>query len=437
MLTNTTQNDTMMVDFDFTYDQKPQDILKKIIREELTQNASHLSTRSLTIKRIILLVMLGLITFISSICYFFYVPISFCLTIIVITWIFSIGIYKNLTLEKILCKKAIAHPDLDIHSMVQKIVEENYTSNMSPAICFLLACVLSIALPAAIFYQPKVFYSPYLDGYAVERYTKGIINPTEVTIPDVYKDKAVIAISSGAFRDSVLEEISLPQSITYIGGEAFYNATQLKQICIPSRITEIKGSTFENCTSLSSVTLPEGLERINSSAFKSCTNLTMIILPESLSYLGANAFVSCTSLQQITIPERVTEINGQTFAFCSSLSEVVLHENISDIGGEAFMGCCSLDNVILPSNITQIHGSTFENCSSLTSIDIPEGVTRIGGHAFYGCSSLEQVSIPASMEEIGSSAFRCCYSLQTICIPEHTSINERAFKESPTTITRY
>lgn len=440
MSTNTTQSEHNIVDFDSTYDLQAQAILKKLIKNEISKRGyhlSHLSTKSLDIKRSILLIILGLVTMISAACYFFYLSPITCLTMIVITWFIGILFYKNLTLEKALNKKAISNPDLDIASIIQDVIDENRTTIISPVTCFLLTCILSIAIPIAVFYQPKIFYSSYEDGYAVERYTRGVMNPTEVTIPDVYKNKAVVAINSGAFQDSMIEQVNLPESIVYIGGEAFCNAQNLQYINIPSHVTEIKGNTFENCTSLIFITLPEGLERINGSAFNNCTHLFMITLPESLTYLGAGAFASCSSLQLITIPQNVTEINGQTFAYCTSLSKITLHDNITNISGEAFMECRSLDNVILPSKITEIHGNTFENCTSLTSIDIPEGVTRIGGHAFYGCSSLQEVSIPSSMLEIGSSAFRCCYSLETVSVPNGTSINERAFKESPTKVTRY
>ena len=85
----------------------------------------------------------------------------------------------------------------------------------------------------------------------------------------------------------------------------------------------------------------------------------------------------------------------------------------------------------------EIRGNTFQDCVSLVSIDIPEGVTRIGGHAFHGCTSLSRVIVPKTVREIGSSAFRGCSSLRTISIPSGASVNERAFKESPTSITRY
>ena len=82
----------------------------------------------------------------------------------------------------------------------------------------------------------------------------------------------------------------------------------------------------------------------------------------------------------------------------------------------------------------EIRGDTFENCKSLKSIVIPEGVTRIAAHSFRNCSSLSSVTVPSTVNEIGSSAFRNCKNLRSITIPSGASVNERAFKESPTKI---
>ena len=440
MSLNNTQNNETMVEFDAIYTLEPQAILKKIVNEELRKSgsdSSRLTTQSLSIKRAIVLIIFGLITLISTVCYFFYASATNCLIAIGLPLIMSILIFKNLTLEKELLKQATNNPDADIHSMIQDIVERNQTIIMPPAMMFLITFILALAIPMAVFFQPRTFYTTYQDGYAIARYTKGITNPTEITIPDTYKDKPVIAIESGAFKDSIIKNINLPQRIEYIGGEAFLNATKLEQIIIPNRVTEIKGNTFENCTKLKSISLSEDLVSIRGSAFKKCASLSSIDLPESLTYLGAGAFSYCSMLENITIPENVTVINGETFAYCGKLEQVTLHDYITNISGESFKGCSNLTSIVLPPDITEISGNTFENCSSLTSIDIPEGVTRIGGHAFYGCSSLAEVTIPSTVREIGSSAFRCCDSLLEVAVPEEATINERAFKESPTNVERY
>ena len=43
--------------------------------------------------------------------------------------------------------------------------------------------------------------------------------------------------------------------------------------------------------------------------------------------------------------------------------------------------------------------------------------------------------VPDTVKEIGSSAFRKCKSLTSVSLPSGVSVNERAFKESPTQIT--
>ena len=200
-----------------------------------------------------------------------------------------------------------------------------------------------------------------------------------------------------------------------------FGLTNFKTATIPEsyndeKVVSLRGNTFSNMFFLEEVTLPNTITEIRGQAFKNDYKLTKVKLPESLEYLGGGAFYNCKSLTTIDIPKTVTYIGGETFYNCKSLTEIELPENISEIRGD-----------------------TFKNCSSLTSISIPDSVTRIGAHAFYGNSSLSQVIFSGNslLKEIGSSAFRVCNSLHNVNLPSGVSINERAFKESPTTITYF
>lgn len=196
---------------------------------------------------------------------------------------------------------------------------------------------------------------------------------------------------------------------------------QDSEITIPEKhngekVTGIRGETFRSVTSLEKVVLPDTITEIRGGAFKYCRNLKEIKLPSKLKSIGGQAFTGCENLEEIEIPETVTEI-----------------------GGEAFKDCKNLSSIKLPENITEIHGNTFENCTSLESITIPDNVTRIGGHAFYGCYHLSSVLVSenSKLVEIGSSAFRRCTNLYSIKLPAGVSINQRAFKESPTYVEYY
>lgn len=435
------QDESSIVRFDQTYIQSEKTILRNLLVKELKlqgEKENSFITTSLNKKKNILLAILGIVTFIFTLMFYFNYSLFFCLSLELIALLIYYLIGKRFNVLNILIKQAIKNPNEDISTMVETIRKQKYNSTISAKLKLIIIILVAVLLPTIYFFNPRVMYIKYADGYSVLRYTRGIINDNNiVNIPATYKGKQVLSISESAFKNSDIETVNLPNGLKSIKTKAFLNAKNLKKIDIPSTVEEIRGSAFENCTSLAEVVLHEGLREIRASAFKNNVNLVNIDLPNSLEYLGASAFSHCSSLTEITIPKKVIEINGQTFEYCTSLKTVNLHDEIISIHGEVFVGDSSLVNITLPPKITEVRGNTFEGCSSLTSIVIPEGVTRIGGHAFYGCTSLSHVTIPSTVTEIGSSAFRQCYSLYNVRIPYGTVINERAFKESPTSIQRY
>lgn len=200
-----------------------------------------------------------------------------------------------------------------------------------------------------------------------------------------------------------------------------YGLTNYKTAVIPdtyknSKIVSLRGNTFSNMYFLENVKLPDTITEIRGQAFKNCRSLTNVNIPSKLEYLGGGAFYNAKKIDNIILPDTLTFL-----------------------GGESFRGASSLRKIKLSNNLTEIRGDTFSYCYSLQSIVIPDKVTRIGGHAFYEDYNLETVSISknSNLAEIGSSAFRKCDSLSSIKIPNGTYINERAFKESPTSVSRY
>ena len=197
-----------------------------------------------------------------------------------------------------------------------------------------------------------------------------------------------------------------------------YGLLNYKSATIPEeykgkKVIALRGNTFSNMYFLEKVTLPDTIKEIRGQTFKYDWKLTEVNMPKNLEYLGGGAFYNCISLKKISLPDTLTYM-----------------------GGETFYNATSLEYVKLSRNLTEIRGNTFENCYSLKEIAIPDKVTRIGGHAFYGNHNLEKVTLTenSKLTEIGSSAFRQCYKLKNIKIPIHTTVNDRAFKESPTKV---
>ena len=436
-----TKDSSPIVSQNVSYLADEKQILKGMLFDKLDSlGKRNFETPTQTKMKNILLVIFGIITFITVIMFYFNYPLLLCISIELVNILICYLISKRFDTINVLMRQVMKNPDKDISVIVSELEVLEYTPTVNRKVLLSMVLIGIIIVPSLFFINPRVLYIKYDDGYAVFKYTRGIIdNPTELTIPEEHNGKKVLAISNNAFENSSIKAVHLPNGLLTIKYKAFRNCKNLTSIEIPNTVLTIRGQAFENDISLETVILHDGLEEIRGSVFKNNISLRNITLPDTLEYLGGGAFYHCSSLISITIPAKVTEINGETFKNCYLLEQVNLHDDIVSIHGENFTNDSNLKSIILPSKLTEVRGNTFENCSSLSEINIPDSVTRIGGHAFYGCSSLKKVNITenSSLKEIGSSAFRQCYSLYEITIPNQTTVNERAFKESPTSVKRF
>ena len=282
------------------------------------------------------------------------------------------------------------------------------------------------------------------------------------------KDKTTLVQCPGAFA-----AYAIPDSVTIIGGAAFYGCTSLKSVTIPDSVTNIGADAFSHCTSLTSVTIPDSVTSIGEQAFQGCESLTSVTIPDSVTSISSYTFASCTSLTGIwvtegnshyssdasgvlfskdkttlvqcpgafaayAIPDSVTSIGEKAFYYSTSLTSVTIPDSVTSIGQHAFQGCKSLTSVTIPDSVTSISSCTFASCISLTSVTIPNSVASIGDGAFYYCTSLTSVTVPDSVTLIDNGAFQGCTSLTSVTIPDSvTSIGYNAFGscESLTSVT--
>ena len=174
------------------------------------------------------------------------------------------------------------------------------------------------------------------------------------------------------------------------------------------QVTAIGGDAFFDCTNLESITLPDGLKSIELQAFAGCTSLESISLPDSVTAIGRAAFAGCTSLESISLPDGVTTIEARAFFDCTSLESISLPDSVTAIEESAFWNCDSLKSINLPDSVTAIGERAFADCNNLKSINLPDSVTAIGESAFAGCKSLESINLPDGLTSIGSDIFEHC-----------------------------
>lgn len=124
-----------------------------------------------------------------------------------------------------------------------------------------------------------------------------------------------------------LEEVVMPDTVTYIGPSAFEGDTHLKRVNISKSLKKIPDYAFKN-TALEALTLPDGLEEIGNEAFYCETtqqlistfhvesDLFSVVIPSSVKVIGDNAFAGREKLSDVKIPETVqlgTDVFTGTF----------------------------------------------------------------------------------------------------------------------------
>lgn len=225
------------------------------------------------------------------------------------------------------------------------------------------------------------------------------------------------------FRDCPIKSLYLGRNITCTNQKGyqhdispFYNIETLNELIIGDSVTEITSNLFKGCTGLTNVEFSKSITSIGYNAFKGCTGLTNIKILYPISELKGSAFEGCSGLTDVTIGSSITKINEKTFYNCTNLKNVTHYNSITSIGESAFENCTNLTNFVIPNTVTKIDSYAFRNCTGLTQIIIPNSVTELNNYAFYGCSGLTDLSIGNSITKIYRNTFQNCTNFISITL---------------------
>lgn len=260
----------------------------------------------------------------------------------------------------------------------------------------------------------RLTYRKYKDHIEIIDCVKS--NPADIVVPDEIEGLPVTSIGDGAFNRCVVYHITIPDSVEYIGEEAFFECTNLVDFKIPDGVKSIKDRTFGYCHSLEAIAIPDSVTSIGDEAFYWCSSFTELTVPGSVESIGDLAFAKCSELEKLTISDGVKTIGKKAFEECERLIEAAIADSVTSIGEGAFTSCRRLESVKLSSGIETIPEKMFLRCAKLKSVTIPDSVTSIEGYAFYDCYALSSITIPESVESIGENAFFNCEVLDSVTI---------------------
>ena len=177
--------------------------------------------------------------------------------------------------------------------------------------------------------------------------------------------------------------------------DAWFNAftdCHLTSITFGDRVQHIPAYLAKGQVWLKEVTIPNSVTLIGEEAFNDC-GLLDVKLPDSLITIDNGAFMNCTGLSNsLIIPDAVTTIGNNAFDYCFRIKDLVIGRSVATIGEKAFSRCSGLASITIPGSVTTIGDRAFEGCQQLDSLTIGSGVTYIGGFILNECSKLKAVT---------------------------------------------
>jgi len=237
--------------------------------------------------------------------------------------------------------------------------------------------------------------------------TKYLGNDKKIIIPE-----GILELMSCLFWDNqIIEEVVLPDSLTNISGDTFYNCSNLKKVNIPANVKLMGNNPFAGCPLVEVKNESKYFNMINGVLYnKDLTRLIYYpIKKEDKKYkihngtkiIGKHSFYLCDNLEEVIIPDTVIKLENNPFSGCSKLDLInnssnykLINKVIYDKEISSVIGCLnSIDtNELLLENVKRICRNSFWNCKGIRKIVFPSTLKSIGYNPFVGCSNIEFVS---------------------------------------------
>ena len=222
-----------------------------------------------------------------------------------------------------------------------------------------------------------------------------------------------------------IKKIVIPSSVLHMENNPFSGCSRLTienhspSYCFENGIIYNKWrSSIVGClngTIIDKFIVPDSVTAINRNAFWNCVGIKNIVIGKNVKRIGYNPFAWCTTLLLDSLSLDFPCENG--IVYNKEQSHILCATNRS-VGKK----------IMIKDGVTHINRGAFSGCSDLKEIDL-NGVKYIDKSAISNCGSMEKVFIPDKVEYIGEWAFAQCASLKHVSVSRKTIIDRNAFNE--------
>ena len=221
--------------------------------------------------------------------------------------------------------------------------------------------------------------------------------------------------------------VSIPDTITVIGEEAFAGNETLTGVEIPDSVSVISYNSFKDCTALKDIILSDSVKKVGPGAFEGCTALEIAEIGKSVKSWGTGVFTNCDKLSKLIIDdenEYLTAYNGAIYnGNMTMLYQVlpgregenyVMPDSVEDIDTYAFWNLQNTKNVLVSDKIETIPSYAFSNMNAVENVVLKNSVKTIERGAFANSKNLKQLVVPSMVSSIEKTAFSNCPNLKVL-----------------------
>ena len=253
------------------------------------------------------------------------------------------------------------------------------------------------------------------------------ISSVEMAVFNGCKNLKTISFENGSKIDEIpnlfcsycdsLENIVLPDTVTYIGEKAFEGCNSLKSIVIPNNVEKIDLMAFNGCNNLCEVIIDSNsaLKEINDLAFCG-TLLNEFSIPSNVEFIGDQAFGATKIFKIYNHSDLQIEFGSTLNGYIGYLAKVIVEKDgtIRTLNNEDYEIIITEDNFMFirhDSEYVLVNylgdsknialPSLINNCTyrielaenkSIINLTIPKNINQINDYAFFRCYNLETVT---------------------------------------------
>ncbi len=280
------------------------------------------------------------------------------------------------------------------------------------------------------------------DGSPTE--TSDIVGAVTLTHDYTSAGDYVITLDSESPYD-LGNSVSTSNNYNFMGSTANNNkrwVTSLIKVYLGKNVRALAYASFREANTLKEISIPEGVSLLQGNVFYNANSLTGVVFPRSSYDFGGYMINQALGMRFLSIPPN---FNQYSTAFLND-NNTLKRFNMPNITGSlATMNKIgiNIEKIYIPDSMEPSRYSSggsrgFANILYLKELRLPEGWKTLTSAFVANDHALEKLEFPSTINNIGSGAFSPTYGLKVIDFSKCTEVpilqNKNAFTNCPAEI---